>query len=95
MSMRKVRLAMPLDAANAAKLRAKEIRDYQVREEVTLPLEDAQTLISAGYVLGVEPSNPRAVADALNISVQQAATMSGAQVSAEEPAPAAKSSGKK
>jgi hypothetical protein len=60
-----LKLAHPLTADRAATLRAAEVRDYAVGEEIVVPSDEARAVIGAGYALGVEPSDPGAVARAL------------------------------
>lgn len=60
-----LKLAHPLDADRAAGLRAADVREYAVGEEITVPMDEARAIISAGYALGVEPSDKEAVARAL------------------------------
>jgi len=64
-AMKKIRLAHPLDAEQAARLRAAEIKDYQAGEEIEVPEVDAIAIINAGYAAGVNPRNPEAVRAAL------------------------------
>lgn len=73
-----LRLAGPISVAQAAKLRAKEVKDYpQPGLEITVPRDEARALIDAGYASGVEPTDTEAVAKALGVDVATAAQLTG------------------
>lgn len=60
-------LAGPLNAAQATKLLAATIKDYNVGDAIVLPTADAaMQIINAGFAAGVDPHNPVQVAAALN-----------------------------
>jgi hypothetical protein len=60
-------LAHPLSAAQAERLRAKDVKDYPTPGmEITLPVDDARSLIGSGYAKDVEPTDAAAVQEALS-----------------------------
>ena len=62
-----LKLAHPLTAGQAARLRAKEVKEYErPGMEITVPAEEARAIIDAGYASGIEPMDQDAVRDALN-----------------------------
>lgn len=58
-------LAHPLTADQAARLRARDVHDYGINEEITVPREEALAVINAGYASGVDPADREAVAKAM------------------------------
>jgi hypothetical protein len=59
-------LAHPLTADQARRVRAKEDKEYPTPGmEITVPRDDARTLIDAGYASGVDPNDKEAVAAVL------------------------------
>lgn len=58
-------LAHPLSAAQASRLHAKDSKDYPQGSKITVPRDDARSIINAGYADGVEPSDHEAVRNAL------------------------------
>jgi hypothetical protein len=62
-----LKLAHPLTAEQAARLRATEVQDYpNPGMEITVPREEARAIIDAGYASGVEPQDQDAVSAVLN-----------------------------
>lgn len=65
-------LSNPLDADQAAGVRAEEVRDYQPGDTIKVPPTDAQAIVAAGYAHKVDPNVPEQVAKALHIPVAEA-----------------------
>lgn len=61
-------LAHPLSAHQAARLNAKDDKDYKVGDKITVPLGNAHAIINAGFAAGVEPENSEQVQAALKKS---------------------------
>ncbi|MEV8634271.1 hypothetical protein AB0395_21710 [Streptosporangium sp. NPDC051023] len=58
-------LAHPLEEEGAKRVRAKQIRDYQVGEKISVPYHEARGIISAGYAAGIDPEDIEQVQEAL------------------------------
>lgn len=78
-----LKLAHPLTADQAAKVRAKTVKDYGAGDTIAVLREDAQAIISAGFAQ-VDPADADAVAKALKVDV----TTAQAEVSTRGSAPA-------
>lgn len=59
-------LAHPLNKVQVERLHAKEIKDYQQEDKITVPVDDARAIINAGFCKGVEPGNHEQVKAALS-----------------------------
>lgn len=57
-------LAHPLNAQQAERLHAKDVKDYTPRDKIIVPVGDAISIINAGFA-AVDPDNPDAVQSAL------------------------------
>jgi hypothetical protein len=62
---RKIKLAHPLTAEQAERVHAKDVKDYHVGDEITVPLADARSIVDSGYAAGVDPADADAVRKAL------------------------------
>lgn len=60
-----IELAHPLYAEQAARLRATDVREYEIGERITVPREEAAAIINAGFASGVDPQDQGQVAAAL------------------------------
>lgn len=59
-------LAHPLTAAQAERLHAKEVRDYPTSGmKISVPRDDARSIINAGYAADVDPADGEQVRNAL------------------------------
>ena len=67
-SMVTLTLAHPLDAHQAERLHAKDVKDYGTLDKITVPVDDARAIINAGFAADVDPENHEQVAAALNPS---------------------------
>lgn len=58
-------LAYPLRAEQAERVLAKEVKDYQTGDKITVRADYALSIINAGYAAGVDPADAVAVNRAL------------------------------
>uniref|UniRef100_UPI003F495F17 hypothetical protein n=1 Tax=Nonomuraea sp. CA-251285 TaxID=3240002 RepID=UPI003F495F17 len=77
-----LKLSNPLDAAQAQRVRAAEVKDYRPGDTIKVPQQEAFAVIAAGYALKVDPADHEAVASALNIPVEQVRATSEAHQAA-------------
>lgn len=61
-----ITLAHPLSIRQSERLRAKEARDYNTGDKITVPRDDARAIINAGFADGVDPENHEQVRAALD-----------------------------
>jgi hypothetical protein len=58
-----LKLAHPLTAEQADRLRARDVKEYpSPGMEITVPRDEARAIIDAGYAFGVDPQDQDAVA---------------------------------
>jgi hypothetical protein len=58
---RTVKLAHPLSATYAEKVFAREAKDYQPGDEITVPTNELMRLVNAGLLEGIDPGDAKAV----------------------------------
>lgn len=59
-------LAHPLNSEQVTRLHAKDIKDYNSGDKITVPRDDARAIINAGFASQIDPADHSQVEAALS-----------------------------